>query len=305
MYPKDIVAGIKWIRERFPTARELFFENRDYPNHNGNVLPNPTVMLLHAELVRGIDAISQNPAAREILEALNFNALLSSTIVPAVAVHHINHQTRDQASEFRGEVYENWLRMTAVEESLQSLLGLQDDDPEDIPTVVSIDVLQFRIGLTQAQQLSKILELVSELAGELASLRPQENLHPVEILRIETGSPIRIEFKLGEGLAKTVECVLNALFRWHYRDIERAERVNKVLSEGVAALRELQRAAAEGTIPKEIPDEAAMRIVKHSLDLFDQGVVPSQFAPHPAEDHDAIDYRNPKLLRGPDDSTES
>lgn len=305
MYPKNIVTGIKWIREQFPTAREIFFENRGYPNHERSAIANPTVTALHAELVLGIRAISEDPAATAILEALHFNALLDSSIASSIAMHHINHQTRDQSAEFPEKVYEQWLRMIAVEDCLRALLGIKDEDSDDPYAVVSIDVLQLRTGLTQAQQLSKILELVSELAGELASLGHQENLYPVEILRIETGSPIRIEFKMFDGLAKTVECVVNALFRWYYRDIERAERMNRVLSEGVTVLRELRSAASEGIIPDSIADETVLRIVKRSTDLFDQGAVPSKYAPHLGEDRDAIDYRNPKLLRGPDDLTES
>jgi hypothetical protein len=295
---QTVIRTIKWIED---TVGKSFFEYIDkllgrISDEKDNVTPFRVFMQIGQEVGRFGIMLQRNNDAVQVLQSFKLSILAEpDKLIPLLSsdasggpdsrarTHHVLHET----------LYGPWRLMTRSREPWEALTvpeELREAGPHN--DIVTIEIRMSGERTMPLPNLVKVSEYLESLYLTIARSYGIEHEGQLEILKVESGSDIRLDCK---GVVNVIVHLKESLIEiWNKFRHKRADELlenNRALLASLAVMDEISARERDKVIAREEAEQLRRAVVKASLGLFECGALISEIP-----DEEVVSNKN--LLTG-------
>lgn len=303
MKTTEVISTIRWIESLYSEeCRESFFTL--HTGKKANLLGSEDLsgaFAILTEVSKVVGLLPRKPEAVEVLRAFNLLHLTDLSFAAQLMEIAIGPPGGEEASPSLEMTRRAWLVMTGLTEPISTLTT-----PEQLKkaeTGLSVISLEIRYEKTNPTlvDLSESAELLQELYDAVCRIYRKKDTEPLRVLKIESGSDIRIDC---QGLAEIVKHVKDFIFdAWNKLRHKRAEEVltnNSALLSSLHVLDDLKKQVDKGVIDVEDAGQIRAKMIGSILKMFEKGALLADIPRLETVDNTKLlESFSPKLLEAP------
>lgn len=254
------------------------------------------------EMAKVSTAIEQNRDAVEVLSAFGLSKILDIEFLTGLSLASMGFRS-ESSTEPKMFPVDSWRIMISCVEPLEALTIPKELKGEKVPE----DILSFEIRYVENHKptiadLSKATELLQQLYTAVARIYGKPTEERLAIVKVESGSSIRIDCK---GVAELVKHLKDFFIEaWNKLRYKRAEEVainNKAVLSTLAVMDEIDAREKKGSLAPEEAERIRKDMLHATFGLFERCALLSDIPERETVDNTRLlSSFNPKLLPAPE-----
>jgi len=283
MQTMQVLSTIKWIKSVVgPEAERMMFARAE--RQDPAAIPT---LLYHLGRISYL--LSTREDAKEVLAAFKLTALLDNEKL----IKFFSNPVPERTPEFYDALTSPWRTMSNCVAPFERLIVPKVlTDHVESPEILSLEMRDPHHGPVDLSRLTKASAAIQKLYMSVATAYGTKKEGALELIKIESGSDIRIDLK---GVADVVKHVKDLLLEgWHKLRHMKAEDLtenSKAAASSLAVIAQIAKLEKDGDIAPADADILRHQIMTSIYDLFSTGVLILEIPPIEL-------VQNDKLLAG-------
>jgi hypothetical protein len=265
MRTEQVLDRIRWMEDQFRPIQE-FIEGA-----------LPRLERLQKNLVIAADRIGrfahtveQSPDAVQVLKAFSLDDLLDGRLTGKMAETTGPEDSANLIFDLRR-------RTTLMFGCLKPLLQLTTPAVNIPDNEARLDINVIDRPSLSAKEIGQIFFALQGLYEAVAEVIREIDAEPLEIIKVESGTDVRISLKgSGETIKELKDFVLEMWGRFRHKKADEVLIVSKAATSNFALFEQLEQMRKKGVINEEHCNRMKTAVFRKTLDLFDHGALPSE-----------------------------
>jgi hypothetical protein len=276
MQTRDVLRTITWLEHLFPPeVKDGVFMRHFLFSRERKEIPPRTILMTMNLLARLTPLVQQHPHAPTVLKAFDLSPILDEEFQADFAAVALGGERPPQDRD-RFEFLRNWYVMGGC---LTPMVRLTVPGPlagETAPDdIISIQILgdgRESLPASMFERTFRSFELIYATIGKLNDIAP--DLQTLDVIKIESGSAVRIDFRGSADLVKcTKEFFIEAWQKIRHRRIDEVLEKNRAFSSTLGVIEDIQKGVSKGTFTPEEGEHLKHTLLKETLSLFKHGAL--------------------------------
>jgi hypothetical protein len=247
-----------------------------------------------------VDA-KRHPYALEVLEAFDLGSLVTPSFEEQLRRAFATlHSTQEPLSTLLRELRVKYERMVACERALDLLTTPEIlRQPDIIERIISVEIHYRPDRLISALDLSETIATLQNLYAAVATIAGTQTEGRLLIVKVESGSSIKIEFDgiFSEPVKMFKDLLLEFWTTYRHRKVEDLIQKNRAAESSLGIIDLIRNNAS---LPPEQKQKLMDTVFKDTLDLYKGGVLPVGLPREEDVDNvKLLEQFSPRLLEGP------